>query len=366
MPPEGLPEQPELEDAISGLTIDMDKPVEAPVASKDLVQATKDYHRDLMRALQGEPVVPQYVWKEGVDAYGRDVKELTPLHQAIKLGRADLASVQFQEGVSPNLLDDEGRSPLFNAAGDGNIEIVSFLLDNGANVNLADEDGWTPLMVAAEQGHHQIVALLLDHGADPNARDKDQFTAIMQAAIGGCPTATALLLDAGADPDAQDDTEQLTAISRAAEHGNDDVLKLLLERGVDPNVDDRTLLSALYGSEDTSDGQAVIKLLVEHGADVFMDGWTDERPLVIAARQGRLITVELFLEASFSSSSVRQEHIWDAIIVAAEHEHALVLERLMKHYDPDENEKQNSWQWVKEHSLGESYELLKPFFEPYI
>ncbi|KAF9773350.1 hypothetical protein IL306_008883 [Fusarium sp. DS 682] len=219
-------------------------------------------------------------------------------------------------------------------------------------------------MVAAEQGHDETVALLLDHGADPNSRTGDLFTPIMQAAIGGYPDIVARLLDAGADPDAQDETDYLTTISRAAEHGNGDVIKLLLEKGVNPNVDDRILLSTLYGMDDNSEGQAVIKMLVEHGADVFMDCWSDERPLVIAAREGRLLTVEMFLKASYSSNSVRQAHIWDAITVAAEHGHALVLERLMEHYDPDGTEKQTPWEWVKEYRFGESYELLRPYSEP--
>ncbi|KAF4992913.1 hypothetical protein FGRMN_6857 [Fusarium graminum] len=349
---------------MSTLVIDADEPVKTPVSNKDQVQATKDYLRDMMRASQGEPVVPQYVWKEGVDAYGRDVKELTPLHQACKLGRADLASAVLQEGVSPNLLDDEGRSPLSHAAEGGNIEIITFLLDNGADVDVADTGGWTPLMVAAEQGHDETVAILLKHGADPNAADEDNFTALIEAVISGSPAVTARLLDAGADPDAQDETDNLTAISRAAERGSTDVVKLLLERGVDPNVDDRTLLSALYGFEDTSEDQAVIKMLVEHGADVFMDGWSDERPLVIAASQGWLITVELFLKATFSSSSVRQEHIGNAVMVAAEHGHAAILEMLMEHYEPNETERQELWEWAKDYEFGDSYELLRPYFEP--
>ncbi|KAH7213155.1 hypothetical protein DER44DRAFT_692412, partial [Fusarium oxysporum] len=173
------------------------------------------------------------------------------------------------------------------------------------------------------------------------------------------------LLDAGADPNAQDEAESLTAISWAAESGHEDVVKLLLERGADPNVDDRILLSALSGCEpdDYDDNDALIEMLVKHGADVFMDCWSDERPLVIAARQDRHLTVELFLEASYSSRSVRQEHIWDAITVAAEEGHEAILASLMRHYEPDETEKQTPWEWAKEYQFGQSYELLRPYSE---
>ncbi|PNP61473.1 hypothetical protein FNYG_13760 [Fusarium nygamai] len=105
-------------------------------------------------------------------------------------------------------------------------------------------------------------------------------------------------------------------------------------------------------------------MLVKHGADVFMDGWSDERPLVIAARQRRCRTVEMFLEASYSSRSVRQEHIWDAITVAAEEGEEGILVSLMKYYEINETEKQSKWKWIQESQFGGSLELLRPYFEP--
>jgi ankyrin repeat protein len=186
----------------------------------------------------------------------------------------------------------------------------------------------------------------------------------MQAAIAGCTESAVRLLDAGADPNVEDEMDNLTALDRAAEFGNQDVVKLLLQRGVDPSKDDRILLSALYGFDDTSEGQATIRMLVQNGADVFMDCWTDERPLVVAAGQGRLNTVEMFLNAPYSSSSVRQEHIWDAIRVAAEEGHSVVLKGLMEHYDPNETETETPWEWAKGYGFGESIRMLRPYFEP--
>ncbi|EWZ93961.1 hypothetical protein BFJ63_vAg3519 [Fusarium oxysporum f. sp. narcissi] len=341
---------------MSHLVLDTDSPYRSLEPNKALLQAVKEERLDILTKLV----------ERGVYTGTRDEKGRTPLFYAAEAENVEIASRLPQKGASPNAQDDEGQTALSRASFEGNVDVTSLLLASGAEVDLADAEGWTPLMTASKQGHDEVVALLLEHGADPNARDNNEFTAIMLAAIDGHADIVARLLDAGADPNAQNETENLTTISWAAEHGNADVIKLLLERGVDPNVDDRTLLSALYGfkSGDISGSHAVMEMLVKHGVDVFMDSWTDERPLVVAAEQRRYLTVELFLEASYSSASVRQEHIWDAITVAAEHGEDAILASLMRHYGPDETENQTPWEWVKEYHFGHSFELLRPYFEP--
>ncbi|KAM0273169.1 hypothetical protein ACHAQH_008460 [Verticillium albo-atrum] len=178
----------------------------------------------------------------------------------------------------------------------------------------------------------------------------------------------ALLLDAGADPNVQDGSESLTAISRAAESGHMAVVELFLSHKVSPNVDDRTLLCALRDldrdDKTGSDGYALVKTLVEHGEDVFMDGWTDERPLVIAAEFGLEDIVALFLSAEFASAEIRQDHICDAVCKAAEEGEELILEMLMEHYKPTTTDYTAPWEWAKSYRFGEAYELLQPYFDP--
>ncbi|KAG5813929.1 hypothetical protein H9Q74_003071 [Fusarium xylarioides] len=358
MPPKEDSEKPALsplEDAMLHLRLNWPNAYGEIYLEIALLQALKESRLDIVEELL----------EKAFHAKLRGGDEQTSLFHATELGLQEIIASRLQQGASLDKQNEKGQTLLSQASLARNVKIMSLLLDSGADVELADEEGWTPLMVAAERGHDEAVALLLKHGANPNARDHNAFTALLHAAMMGYLGIVERLLDAGADPNAQDEAESLTAISWAAEHGQEDVVKLLLERGADPNLDNRVLLSALSGSEpdDMEDNDTLIEMLVKHGADVFMDAWSDERPLVIATREGRCRTVSMFLEASYSSRSVRQEHIWDAITVAAEEGEEAILVSLMKHCEMNEAEKQTKWKWIQESQFGDSLELLRPYFE---
>lgn len=294
------------------------------------------------------------------------------LLKASQEGRTDLIKDILVKNahLDVNVRDKEGNTPLSHSAGKGDIETATLLLDKGADVNALDGIQWTPLMAAAERGLEEMGILLLQRGADPGTQDPDGFTPLLLAASAGCVGLVSRLIDGGADPNAVDESEGLTAMSRAAENDHVAVVELLLDRGVSPNVDDRTLLCALRErdrSEDAgSDGYRLIRTLVQHGADVFMDSWTDERPLVIAAEHGLTDIVELFLQAEFTSVKTRQEHIRDAVCVAAEEGGEGILEMLMEHYVrcDTNSDRETPWEWAKSYEFGQSLELLRPYFSP--
>jgi ankyrin repeat protein len=342
------------EDAMSSLRTEENDPYQDLDQETGLLRAARDGRLDIVKSRL----------EAGISVGTKDEKSQTPLSLAAENGYDEVASVLLEWKADPNTQDAELQTPLMHAASHGHADIMSLLLDNGADVDCRDANQWTALMVASEQGHEACVRLLLEHGADSNAEDEEQFTPLLHAAISGHQSIVAELIDAGADVDAQDEAENLTAISRAAEGGHEDVLRILVENNADPNADNRTLHSTLYGfSSDNDRAHSVIQMLVDHGADVYMDCWTDERPLVIASKQGRIATVKLFLEAKFDSAKVRREHIWDAITVAAEHGEKEILAMLMNNYAPDGTESETPWEWVKSYRFGQSYELLRPYFE---
>jgi len=266
--------------------------------------------------------------------------------------------------------DEEGRTPLSHAARDEDIEIATILLDRGADVNSVDDTQWTPLMVAAEVGLEAMGCLLLERGANSNACGEEGDTPLLLAARAGCVGLVARLLDFGADPNAQDESENLTAISIAAGNSDLTMVELLLARGLSPDMDNRTLLCALQDRDRSeqidSEGYQLVETLVKHGADVYMDAISSEQPLVIAARYGLKDIVALFLQAEFSSAAIRQEHIENAVCVAAEEDEEEILEKLMKHYmhrDTDQK-RQSPWDWAKSHWMEHPAKLLQPYYWP--
>ncbi|KAF5595964.1 ankyrin repeat domain-containing protein [Fusarium pseudocircinatum] len=266
--------------------------------------------------------------------------------------------------------DERGMTPLAYVAGEDKVEIARLLLDRGANVNAASATSWTPLMSAAERGREEMGFYLLQRGASPHAKDGEGYTPLHLAASAGCVRLVERLLDAGADPNAENRFYNLTPISMAAECSHLGVVELLLTRGVSPNHDNRTLLCALQnldGHEDICHNTYIVfKKLVDYGANVFMDGWTDERPLVIATKLGLKKIVALFLEADFTSAEIRQDHIEEAVCTAAEEGERTILAMLMEHYACRENDPklESPWVWAEEYDFGWSKKLLRPYFNP--
>ncbi len=74
-------------------------------------------------------------------------------------------------GADPNRLDRGGASPLHQAARLGNAEVTQALLEGGADVNARFGAGGLPLHFAAWSGNPEVVRLLLEHGSEIDEPD---------------------------------------------------------------------------------------------------------------------------------------------------------------------------------------------------
>lgn len=93
-----------------------------------------------------------------------NVKQETPLWNAIKMDQFDLARLLLQFGGNINVTRPGGDSLLLVSCFQGyNLPQVEFLLDNGAFVGHQNESGVSAFMLCARHGHDQVLQRLLAH-----------------------------------------------------------------------------------------------------------------------------------------------------------------------------------------------------------
>lgn len=107
----------------------------------------------------------------GADVNWRESKYgVSSIHEAVRIGSADLLELLVQEGADVNAANDNGLTPLHMAAYLGARDTADVLIARGADVNAKARDGITPLHTAAQMGRLGVVQLLIERQADPLAR----------------------------------------------------------------------------------------------------------------------------------------------------------------------------------------------------
>jgi ankyrin repeat protein len=200
-----------------------------------------------------------------------DARLNTPLHDAVRAGKAPCVFLLLKAGANPyppNRAGETGHllarrfpetetssrmvalfehpnlvAPATNsiayAALRGLDAVVSVLLEAGVDPNAADPDGRTPLHHAALKGRASLVQLLLEHGASVEARDSAGSRPLHDAALGGNVDSVRALLQHGADISATIRESGETPLHMAASWGKVDVVRALLEAGANKTARDR-------------------------------------------------------------------------------------------------------------------------------
>lgn len=259
--------------------------IPAPTGAQELIQAIRNEDEAAVRRLlEEDPALVNVA----------DERDCTPLHFAVRVGRADLVDLVLEHGADPNALDMDGDSPLTWAALYGLEEMAILLLEYGVDVDLPNNYGRGPLLqVARERGDEAMARLLLEHGADPDAQDRFGATSLNLAAWRGFSGVVDALLDHGADLGvggslARPNTEY------AAGKGLDRLFQALLDAGVDLEIPTETGGTLLHAAANGG-SEEIVRVLLDRGFQVDdrdRYGWT---PLHYAAERGRLEVTELLI-----------------------------------------------------------------------
>ncbi|MEJ2500389.1 MAG: ankyrin repeat domain-containing protein [Campylobacterales bacterium] len=85
----------------------------------------------------------------------------------------------FENGGNINLQNKYGWTPLHIAIRRGRADMARYLIDRGADLNKKDGVGWTPLMESIMDDMPELCKMLLDAGADTSIANDRGATAAM-------------------------------------------------------------------------------------------------------------------------------------------------------------------------------------------
>ena len=161
------------------------------------------------------------------DAQGYNHRLLTASNSA----NIDSVQALVSSGADVNFVTTDGdRTPLSNAIRQSRPEIAELLIDAGANVNWADSAGYTHLMDAARDGNLDMVRLLISHNADLEITVSPDFpdTVLWIATSSNEPEIVSELLRAGADASGEAGE---SALRLARLKGNIEIVRMLEDAG---------------------------------------------------------------------------------------------------------------------------------------
>jgi hemoglobin len=181
------------------------------------------YHAGF-RAATGDRFV-SIVERDRSCAQLRGLRGQTLLHDAARLGAAELAALLIRSGADPDAHEEEGHTPLYRASTG---EVACVLLEAGATVDVASgPTRGTALHQAARRGCGSVAQALLDHGATLDARDVKGQTPLRRAVNCRQVHLVRLLVKYGADPNAAD-RRGVTPLSAAR---NAEIRRSLVDAG---------------------------------------------------------------------------------------------------------------------------------------
>jgi ankyrin repeat protein len=262
-----------------------------------------------------------------ISAVGWDVRrDINGLHICAWFGLHTiierLSRSQFEEvgdnSYAPLLLSSDGKvdldasertygqTPLMYACRNGHWETVEVLLSLGASINAVSQLGRTALFEAVLARQEYCVRVLLSHyikhkDLDINARNVQQSdrTALMVAVHLGDDAIVAivecLLAQAGIDVNLQD-ADGYSALMIATIQHSDDIFDMLLDVD-DINFDSTvkvTERSALMFAT-SAGGERFVQALLDKGADVELRDGDGNTALMLAAKNGLMDILQVFL-----------------------------------------------------------------------
>ena len=226
----------------------------------------------------------------------QDISGGTPLHEAVRYGRVDIARLLILGGANINATDSIGKTPiLLIIPQNAQKEMYPLLIQYRAKVNQKDMYGDTVLHVATmANAPVNTLSLLVSNGAVINERNKEGVTPLSLAIELHHKDQVKFYAENGADVYAED-MEGNTPITKALESDTVEMLKTLMT-GANISSTDSSGNTALHIAISKDAPIEYIRYLVEAGSDVNARNKNGDSVLFIAVQKNRRDAGDLLLE----------------------------------------------------------------------
>jgi ankyrin repeat protein len=194
----------------------------------------------------------------------------------------------------------DGTPALHWAVRYNDLDTVALLIRAGANVRQPNRYGLPPINLAAQNANAAMIRLLVESGADVNTTDGAGETPLVAATARGSLAAVAALVDAGAAVDACDRTFRQSALMVAVRANHPELVRYFLAHRAQVNARTRVGDTPKWVLPNSVPGFG-------HGIGIVRGGLPPRgsrppvpggmSPLLYAARDGRIESVRLLLDA---------------------------------------------------------------------
>lgn len=249
----------------------------------------------------------------------QDISGTTPLHEAVRYGRTDIARLLLDYGANVNAMDSIGKTPLlliipqdaqqemyplllqYKAAvnqkdmygdtvlhvatlADAPVDMLSLLVSDGALINERNKEGVTPLALAIETHHTEQVNFFAQNGADVYAEDMDGNTPLTKALESDTVEMLRTLITPSniSSTDSSGNTALHIAVAKDAPI---EYIRYLVDAGSDVNARNKNGDSVLFITVQKNRRDAG-ELLLEKNADIFATNTQNNSPLRLALTRG--------------------------------------------------------------------------------
>ncbi len=262
--------------------------------------------------------------KQWMSVIERQPFQCLSLHEAAYYGDLEVAKLSIKEGQSPNMRDELGNTPLHIAMKRGKADVVALLLENGADIMLPNAAGESPVSLTTDgsivklseifmkRREQQLAAIkamqagdvaplknYLYRGGEANFYDAEGRNPVLfLALVSGNSEAAQHLIKSGADLKPLFDGGKSYLMIAAGGGADADTIELLLDKGADPFHQAGNGATALHDAVWAMKNDSVKALLPAYkSVNYSPDGRQNGFPMYLAVGRGNLKAVELMLEA---------------------------------------------------------------------